>query len=390
MSNEFYYSQLAFNQGWHPFSLDITTQNYTSIIVGVILPWLSKLTTIDLVWIYKIVPPLFLALVPVILYYVYAKMLTRKQAFLATIFFYIMPVTLLEIIQISKSMFAQVFFATALLFMVNNWKWQYKLIGITSSIIAAIFCHYTVGIMLLFYLGTITIIRIISKPIKWQLVARSKVPIVALIVITVLSVGSFYAYYSYAAEGVLVSVVNKIVTKYTPISLPYDTRLVTPDDAALAQLQDATTLLKQRGVESYNRNAETDDGFIKSQINMITHQPMAVKAGIGLDFFDVSISGKLFRVIQYITELLIVIGAVGLLLGYKKHRFTTEFLAGIAGSFIILACCVFIPLFSCMINMTRFYQMSLFFLAPLVPIGIEVFTNIRKTHIIVRSNGGTE
>ena len=88
-----------------------------------------------------------------------------------------------------------------------------------------------------------------------------------------------------------------------------------------------------------------------------------------------SIEGKIFRVIQYATQILIILGLIQLWRRREDYNFTTEFAACILAGFVLLGACVFIPHFSRLVNMTRFYHLSLFFLAPLFILGCELVWN---------------
>jgi len=106
-------------------------------------------------------------------------------------------------------------------------------------------------------------------------------------------------------------------------------------------------------------------------VNYLQEQTYFTQLGLGLDFVEQPIEGRIFRVIQYLTQLLIVVGGVSLL--FRRYNFTAEFIAGIGCSFILLFCCMFLPGFSSLINATRFYHITLFFLAPLLVVGIDVY-----------------
>ena len=109
----------------------------------------------------------------------------------------------------------------------------------------------------------------------------------------------------------------------------------------------------------------------------VNQQSGMVRAGIGLDFMSVPIEGKVFRVVQYSTQILIVLGLVRLWKKRKEYNFTLEFVACILAGFALLGACIFIPFFSNILNMTRYYHMSLFFLAPLLVLGCEMVWNKR-------------
>jgi len=99
-----------------------------------------------------------------------------------------------------------------------------------------------------------------------------------------------------------------------------------------------------------------------------------IRAAIGLDFNEVSFYGKVFRILQYITEILLVVGCVALIFKRKQFNITNGYMAGIICSIILLCLSIFVPYFNIMtITTTRLYAITLFFIAPLVTIGAEVF-----------------
>src|SRR4030042_1810134 len=168
----YYYAQLNAQQPWDLTRLDVTN---TSIVVGLIAPWISKLFHLDMVWVFKVILPMFLAGVPLVLFATFKKMFGEKRAFFATMFFMIVPVFSMEITGIVKSMVAELFFALMVYFMVLDWRWQYKLAGIGGALAMQITCHYTIAIMgILFLLGTF-LFRLIASPIKFKFLANKKV-----------------------------------------------------------------------------------------------------------------------------------------------------------------------------------------------------------------------
>jgi uncharacterized membrane protein len=88
-----------------------------------------------------------------------------------------------------------------------------------------------------------------------------------------------------------------------------------------------------------------------------------------LDFLEAGIGGKLFRVVQYLTQILIVVGLFQLWRKRKEYNYTLEFVGLVLGGFAVLFACIVLPYFSNILNMTRFYHLSLFFLSPLFVLG---------------------
>jgi uncharacterized membrane protein len=78
---------------------------------------------------------------------------------------------------------------------------------------------------------------------------------------------------------------------------------------------------------------------------------------------------EIARIFQYITQLFIVVGILGLIASWRKTRFHPEFAVLSLVSMIIIAMCIILPHFAAKINMSRIYHITLFFLAPLCILG---------------------
>jgi len=102
-----------------------------------------------------------------------------------------------------------------------------------------------------------------------------------------------------------------------------------------------------------------------------TEREALVGTALGLDFASASPLGKGFRIFQYLTELLIVLGFFRLVLRPKGLRFRAEYVALSIVAALILFACIALPRFSTYLQVTRFYHISLFLLAPLCILGGE-------------------
>jgi uncharacterized membrane protein len=140
--SELYQSRITLSTG-----IDFANANFPSIVTVALAPFLSWLLHIDIVWVYKAVLPLFLAGVPVILYFAFKAQFGAERAYFASLFFIIMPAYSLEITQIAKSMVAELFYALAILALVSRWKWKIPIMAV--SVIMAVLSHYTVGVILI-------------------------------------------------------------------------------------------------------------------------------------------------------------------------------------------------------------------------------------------------
>jgi uncharacterized membrane protein len=364
MAGEFFAANtIAQNGVWHP-SLDYGTQSSTSIVVGWLVPQLSNILHIDVVWVFKVILPIIFSLTTVILYYAYRKQIGEKKSALACLFFMIVPIASLEVAQIGKMMVAETFFALTVLLLVIKLKWYWQLACLTASVMLAILSHYTVGFAVIAYLGGILIIRMATVLFKnWRLFKDRIVPIGIVIVVLVITVSGCVAYYKIADNGSIMKVMDKIV----PI---YGDKVAGMLGIGGNGVKNNLSNEDSSGVLLQIDGAEKEAGG-NGYLDKFQNQDVAIKTAVGFDFADASVAGKLFRIVQYITQLLIVAGSVWLVFNFKKYKFTAEFFAGIVASFVLLFCCIFIPGFSLIINATRFYQLALFFIAPMLIISFD-------------------
>jgi uncharacterized membrane protein len=331
IQGELYQSRQTLANGW-----DFAHAESFSLVTIVFAPFLSQLFHIDIVWIYKAVLPLFLAGVPFILYFVFKKLTDSKRAFFTALFFIIMPVYSLEIAQIGKSMVAEFFYALVILAMVSDWELK-EIVMIICGVLVVL-CHYTIGVIMIGTVAGILVVRFITNWGRWFI--NRKVTLAWLLIFLVLYTGWFYAFYSYVGDGAISDTIGKVINNYTNIA------------------------------------ADIVNHTITNQPQYIYIPAHLTQLGMGADFFTQPIEGQIFRVIQYLTQLLIVIGGVSLL--FRPGKFTAEFIIGVGCSFFLLLCCVVIVPFSKLINMSRFYQLSLFFLAPLLVVGIDTIARRRE------------
>ena len=357
--NEFYYAKLNALQAW-----DYTLMNTdnSSFVIWFIAPLISKLLMIDMLWVFKTILPIFLAIVPLVLFSVCKRQFGEMRAFFATIFFMIIPVFSMEMAQIAKSMIAELFFALMVWVVVSNWRWQYKTLGICGTLIMQAVCHYTVGVLGLCFLSGMFLIRLVSSPFKWSLFANRKVPLVIIAICLIVGMSAFWGYHSWTAKGVMASSVASLALQYVPSTGVAQTE--TPKPVAQTETPNATIPPTAPQVSENN--------WFSFEIPRAS----LVNTAIGLDFMDVPIEGKVFRIIQFLTELMIIVGMIRLAF-FKKFNVTAEFAGFIGASGLLLLGCVFLAGLADMINMTRFYHFSLFFLSPMFVLGCETLGGIR-------------
>lgn len=353
ISRELAMSNQALQNGWNWTGIyDVSN---TSVLVGWAIPQFSKLFQIPVEWVYKLLLPMVFACTPSILFIIFRKQFDTLKAFYASIFFIIMPVFSLEIGAIGKSMVAETLMTCCFWAMFSNIKWWFKLPLMITFALLTLWTHYTVGVMLIFYLIAIVFILLIAKLFKnWQLWKQKVVSLWIPSVVVVFLIVGFAGYYSKASQGIVYNTVIRFGQQYTVLTNSF---IKHPQEMPVSESITSNETLKEIQLRELAVSARDLDPL--------------TSIGLGKDFINASTLGKVFRVVQYLTQLLIVIGCFWLLFKYKQYNFSREFIAGIGASLLVLLFVVVVPMFSSLINATRNYQLSLFFLAPMFILGID-------------------
>jgi uncharacterized membrane protein len=368
---------LVANQG---FDISLKNTNNTSVLLAFFCPAL-KWIGISVVWQFKLLFPLLYSFVPVILYFAFKKQIGGIKAFFASLFFIIVPMFFIEIVQIEKSMIAEIFLALMVYVIaskeIKGWK---KHLSLVSFAIMATLCHYTIGILATMILVgyyivpfACNVVKIKAIRLPYQNIKWATVPIVGLS-------ATFFIWFGMIGDGFMLTYFNDVAhntvsyaqvpfkdvtvspTVIDSIVKPTETLIVTPTVAPNATVPQAT-------IESIG-------------LSYMDRQEPLVRTAVGLDFFDSSLQGKMFRVVQYLTQALIVIGFLFLLWKYREYDFTPEFIGCTATAFAIILCVVFVPSFSSLINASRWYQGMLFFLSPMFVVGVDQLCLLKENQSI--------
>lgn len=170
--------------GWH---IDHADHNNTSIVLNVITPFIAKSFNLKPIDVFRGILPFFYALTPVLLYFIFRRVISPGRAFLSAMFFIILPPSYQEIPNIAKSMIAEPLAVASLLILTNNTnQWVRGLSGNLTAVLSIV-CHYTVGIFMLVWLG-----------VSW-LVTRSKVYLVVIVLLVSFSL----IYFAFVGDGAI-------------------------------------------------------------------------------------------------------------------------------------------------------------------------------------------
>lgn len=332
---EYFIANKTITSGWDWSYFHL---NVTSIVINIFTPFLYKIG-IPIVWQFKLIYPIILCAVPFILYFAFSKQFSKRVAFYSAFFFMIVPVFTVEIAGIVKSMVAEVFFALIVLTLFSKISNLKKGILLTVFGILSVMCHYTVGTIVVAYLGAMGGGLLIYK------ICTRKNNFLPLIV-----------------AFVIVLLVGVVWLKYTGGSVVF-TGYTHAFDAVKGKTIDAFEAPSKIEPNTDTTEITSEDSYLKSQDSL-------VQTALGMDWNKVSSWGKFFRVLQYLTQLAIIAGFIYLIVKRKKYNVSIEFLVSIVASAVILVMVLFVPKLANMINTTRWYHFALFFISPLFVIGL--------------------
>jgi uncharacterized membrane protein len=337
ISNEYFVFKLTQNSGYWSSTIPFGTffGRYHAMLSITILPLTyTTLLNIDPTWIFKILTPLIFSFVPVGLYYVWKDHVGKKYAFISAFLFMAQMTFFTEMLGLNRQMIAELFLVLLLLVILNKELGslnKFVCFGIFGS--ALIVSHYALAEIFLFFIFVALIFFIAFKHSSKNLT----------IGMVVLFFVIMFGWYVYTSSG---SVFDSFLEF---------------GNYVYGQLGDFFNL-GSRG--------------------------QTVLRGLGLEASP-SIWNTFSRVIAYITEALIVFGFVDLFRKRIKNRhFGDEYFTFLFTAIAVLAAIIIVPGLASTLNITRFYHILLFFLAPLCIMGaaaIVQFMFKRRREILVYS-----
>ena len=305
---------------------------YNSMLSVTILPVMySIFLGIDLNLVFKVVYPLIYLFVPLILYIAYRKVSGPRVA-LFSVFLFMSFDAFSQMVGLARQMIAELFFALLILVVVQESirfsKRRLLLVVFGASLIVS---HYGLTLILIFYfILTFCILYFFSNStLKITRLINGK------LVLLLISL-SFFWYI-----------------------------LVTP----------------------------TVFGDFTNAANNIVHSVFEGVSGPGVTGLVPSYISPLHLVSRYLfyaMQGLILVGLFVLVATRKKLKFNAEYFSLSVTSAIILFLAILVPFFAATLNITRFYHITLFFLAPLSAIGCltiyRLFTGGKLSflHILTR------
>jgi uncharacterized membrane protein len=316
--------------------------------ITIFAPFISIISGLNLIWVFKIVYPLIFSLVPVGLFLIFKKQTSDKIAFLSVFFFMSIFTFYTELNQLGRQEIAEFFFIPFLILLMDD-----SMRPIKRSVLMVIFAlsfvvsHYGFAYVFALTLAFVYLIIFLTdrkymsnllnrlrkvnlkdiNPLKTK-DQRIRITFVALFIIFALS---WYIYTAKSFNFVSIILIGAHIS-----------------------------------------------GSINDLFNPQTAQ--------GLSALTVGVSTPLHNVAKYLNLLFQLFIGVGVLLfTYKliwlreNIKFKKEFMIFALVALFILFMSIALPFFSSALNETRLYHITLFFLAPFAVIGgIESFKMLNK------------
>jgi len=289
-----------------------------SMLSVTILPTIySSLLNMDATWVLKILYPLIFSFVPLALYQLWRKNVGEKRAFIAAFLFMTQNTFYTEMLGLNRQIIAELFFVLLLLVVLSREMKSFnKMIFFMIFSVALVTSHYALAEIFLLFIFLVWISLVAMK-------RSSRKITITIVVFFFVAMFSWYIYTSNAAVfDNLVSFGNYVYEQMDQFFNP----------ASRGQ-----TILRGLGLES-----------------------------------PPTIWNTFSRAFAYLTQFLIVVGFVGLITKRINIQLEKESFIFTIMAMIFLGALIAVPGLANTMNMTRFYHILLFFLAPLCVLGAEL------------------
>jgi uncharacterized membrane protein len=308
-SEYYYYSQVIQSGIW-----DLTVpQTYNAMLSITILPAVcTYFLNMSGEAIFKIVYPLFYALVPLALCTIYDKQLGRRQGFAATFIFISIFVFFLSMISVDRQMIGEVFVVLLIMLIVDRQITSSRKILFILFGASLVVSHYSLSYIFMAFLIISVIILYLLKERK------SQITIYSVILFGVICL-SWYIFISSSA--------------------PF-------------------TSIVDIGKQIYQ-------GVMKDFLNLFNREPLSVFTGISPNIIYL-----IYRILYYLIFFFTAVGALRLL-PRRNNNFSKEYLAFAVGSYALLAATIIVPFFSRTLGYERMFHIAAIVLSPFTILGIE-------------------
>ena len=309
----------------NPYSGDSSVGRTYAMLSVTILPLIySSLLNLNFIWVFKIIYPVIFSLVPLGLYKVWSRFVNDKYAFVSAFFFMSYQIFYTEMLGLNKQMIGELFFVLLLLVILNK---KMKPINKTTCFLifsfSLVVSHYALSEIFLFLISFALISLIMIKRVR----APSRSITISMVFLFFVIMFSWYI--------------------FTSSSTVFDSFV-------------------SFGEHVYNQLDEFFNPASRGE---------TVLRGLGMEA-PPSVWNMISRAFAYLTQALIVVGFVGLVTKGKRIYLEMEYFVLNLLSVTLLVALVLVPGLANTLNMTRFYHILLFFLAPFCVLGAETVVNL--------------
>ena len=310
--------------------------------ITMLAPIYSIILNMEITWVFKIIYPLLFSLVPLGLYRVFQKQTDDKLAFLACFFFMSLATSFGEMPTLARQEIAELFLVLLILLMIDKnmdrIKRSFLFIVFGISLVVS---HYGLSYIYMFCLISAWLILVlIENPNIQELKCHFL---------------SNFGRWKEKLAG-------------NPNSLKIEVRTISSTFVLLFVVFTLTWYMYVSSSSAFNAIVHIGD-HIASTIFTDFLNPEAAE-GFRLMIAEPApgLLHEVNRVINYLTQIFIVIGCV-VLLKRREMKFERDYAAFSVINLGILFASIAVPFFASSLNMVRVYQITLIFLAPFCVIG---------------------
>lgn len=378
---EYFISNMVLEQGfWNPAYMG----TYLNACMGltILLPVYKLLTNLELIWIFKLICPLVFAVLPVVLYRIFKMQFSTIVSVLAVIFFVTMPMFTMDLVQLVRQQQSELFFILVFLIILDtDMNILCKIIVGLFFSIGVMITHVGIAIGFIGYLLAGLVFVILLTRFWRNKVNQIKKPIWGMLLIVILlfgTIGIYAGFYGFVYSGKMITSVS------LPVEIAQRTieMISTGIEGTNNGVQTVSpSVIYDRpsgldGIENSGEKLPTQDiPVVKGMsffqrfpfLNPLAKEPLAQTA-IGLDFGKASVLGKIWRVLQYLVEICLIVGLFKLLLRPLRNM-RVEYMAFVIGSFFVLVGIYGLSTYGWGLGTVRVLGITLLFMAPLFVIG---------------------
>lgn len=351
INSELYYTSLVkMHSIWDP-ALPSTLNGMLSLVM--LAPIYSLISDLSITWVFKIIYPFLFSLVPLGLYRVFQKQTNDKIAFVSCLFFMSINCFYTEMLQLARQEIAELFLVLLILVIINK-----NIIKSQRSLLIIIFC---ISLAVSHY-GLSNIFMLCLIPAWIMLVLAENTKIRKLVNDSRLNLGR--------VSGELAVNPNNLMSEDRSIKSTFVLLFITFTLTWSIFVSDSSVF------ESIAHIGKRIMGSISTEF-------LDPDSAQGLKMIIAERGTRLLGLISqfqnYLNQILIIIGGFVLLLKSKAFKFEREYIAFAELNMGLCFAGVSVPFFASALNMTRLYQITLIFLAPICVIGgIAVMQGIIK------------